>query len=224
MANRRSINSPGVEIREVDLSTRVTAPNGTSVLIAGFASQGPTSEILNVSTVADFENIYGTPTNAAERYFYYSVRQLFTAGANAIVNVARLPYGDGTGDGFSSKYSALAFPVLPATNNNLAGAISGSPIQLSGANYYYLAEPTLIELSESDYNTLKQGNISWATVGGGTPNAPTFTTVSTLASAGLVVLNEAKTTINEKFEGYYLNLADNTNLNPSTNFDDALLS
>ena len=92
MANRRSINSPGVEIREIDLSTRATTPNGTSVLVAGFASQGPTSEILNVSTISDFENIYGTPTNAAERYFYYSVRQLFAGGTNASVNVARLPY------------------------------------------------------------------------------------------------------------------------------------
>ena len=112
MANRRSINSPGVEIREIDLSTRATAPNGTSVFVTGFASQGPTSEIINVSTIAEFENIYGTPTNAAERYFYYTVRQAFTAGTNAVVNVARLPYGDDTGDGFSSKYSALVDTLI----------------------------------------------------------------------------------------------------------------
>ena len=163
MANRRSINSPGVEIREIDLSTRATTPNGTSVLVAGFASQGPTSEILNVSTISDFENIYGTPTNAAERYFYYSVRQLFTGGTNATVNVARLPYGANSGDGFSSKYSALAFPVIPSNSTTLSTALTATGgMVLSNATYYYLTQPTLLELSESDYNSLKQGNITFA--------------------------------------------------------------
>ena len=221
MANRRSINSPGVEIREVDLSTRVTAPNGTSVLVAGFAAQGPTSEILNVSTIADFETIYGTPTNAAERYFYYSVRQLFTAGTNASVNVARLPYGAGSGDGFSSKYSALVFPVIPTVNaNDFSAAFTGGPKQLSAANEYWFANPTLVQLTENEYNNIQQGNISWAQAAAGSSAATNFTT-SNYQSAGMIVLNVAKTTINEKFEGYYFNLADNTNLNPTTDFDAA---
>lgn len=221
MANRRSINSPGVEIREVDLSTRVTAPNGTSVLVAGFAAQGPTSEILNVSTIADFETIYGTPTNAAERYFYYSVRQLFTAGTNASVNVARLPYGSGSGDGFSSKYSALVFPVIPTViDNDFSTAFTGGPKQLSSANEYWFANPTLVQLTENEYNNIQQGNITWAHAAAGSAAATNFTT-SNYQSAGMIVLNVAKTTINEKFEGYYFNLADNTNLNPTTDFDAA---
>ena len=224
MANRRSINSPGVEIREIDLSTRATTPNGTSVLVAGFASQGPTSEILNVSTISDFENIYGTPTNAAERYFYYSVRQLFTGGANATVNVARLPYGANSGDGFSSKYSALAFPVIPSNSTTLSAALTATGgMALSDATYYYLTQPTLLELSESDYNSLKQGNITWAASAGGNGLAPALSAVNALGNAGLVILNEAKTTVNEKFEGYYINLADNTNLNPSTDYDEVSL-
>jgi phage tail sheath protein FI len=225
MANRRSINSPGVEIREIDLSTRATTPNGTSILVAGFAPQGPTSEILSITTIAEFENIYGTPTNAAERYFYYSVRQLFTGGTNATVNVARLPYGADAGEGFSSKYSALVFPVIPTTTagaSALSAQLNGSAASLSAASYYYFTKPTLIELTESDYTTIKQGGINWATTGGGTA-MPTITGVNSLTGngVGLVILNDAKTTINEKFEGYYLNLADNTNLNPSTAFDDA---
>ena len=223
MANRRSINSPGVEIREIDLSTRATTPNGTSILVTGFAPQGPTAEIVNVSTVADFENIYGTPTNAAERYFYYSVKQLFTGGTNATVNVARLPYGAGAGDGFSSKYSALAFPVIPTSSTGAAGltaALAGAATALSAGTYYYFAKPSLVELTESEYNSIKQGNITWATTAGGSATATAFT-VSTLGNAGFFVLNEAKTTINEKFEGYYLNFADNTNVNPATDYDDA---
>ena len=220
MANRRSINSPGVEIREIDLSTRATAPNGTSVLITGFASQGPTSEILNVSTLADFEAIYGTPTNAAERYFYYTVRQQFVGGTNATVNVARLPYGEGAGEGVSSKYTALVFPVIPVQPGETLAAAVTAATPLFSAEKFYFGGPTLLQLTESQYAELKQGMIEWDSTAGGP--APTFAGPGDIPKAGLVILNEAKTTINEKFEGYYFSLADNSNLNPNTDYDDAL--
>ena len=46
--SRRTIQSPGVEIREIDLTQRPAAAVGTSVFIAGFSDQGPTDEIFNV--------------------------------------------------------------------------------------------------------------------------------------------------------------------------------
>ena len=55
--SRRTIQSPGVEIREIDLTQRPAAPVGTSVFIAGFANQGPVDEIFNVGTFAEFEEI-----------------------------------------------------------------------------------------------------------------------------------------------------------------------
>lgn len=219
MANTRTIQSPGVEIREIDLSTRLNAPNGTSFLVTGFAPQGPTYEILNVASVADFETIYGTPTNAAERYFYYSVRQLFTGGTNAVVNVARLPYGAEAGEGFSSKYSALVFPVVAASATDATAPVANGTA-LSAAGAYYLTQPTLVELTDDQYNLVLQGGLQWATAAASA--APVFTGFTELSAAGLIVLNKAKTTINEKFEGFYFNLADNANLNPSTDFDAAL--
>ena len=162
MANVRTINSPGVEIREIDLSTRAVVPVGTNVLVAGFAPQGPTYEILNLSTVSEFETVYGTPTNAAERYFYYSVRQLFTAGTNPSVKVARLPYGSGAGEGAVSEYSALAFPLLaipPSYTTYPTSTIIAGTVPLSSAIGYYLGEPALVSLTEDQYNSAKQGNI-----------------------------------------------------------------
>ncbi len=41
----RTIQSPGVEIKEVDLSLRPNLPVGTTVFIPGFANQGPTDEL-----------------------------------------------------------------------------------------------------------------------------------------------------------------------------------
>ena len=108
--SRRTIQSPGVEIREIDLTQRGAGPVGTSVFIAGFSNQGPTDEIFNVGSFSEFEEIYGKPTTAAERYFYHSARQVFNSDAN--VYVSRLPYGTTTGtDG--KKKSALVYPVAP---------------------------------------------------------------------------------------------------------------
>ena len=104
--SRRTIQSPGVEIREIDLTQRPAAAVGTSVFIAGFSDQGPTDEIFNVGTFAEFQEIYGRPTNSAERYFYHSARQVFNSDAN--VFVSRIPYGTSDGD---RRFSALVYPV-----------------------------------------------------------------------------------------------------------------
>lgn len=231
MANTRTIQSPGVEIREVDLSTRAITPVGTNVLVAGFAPQGPTYEIVSVTTPQEFQAAFGTPTNAAERYFYYSVNQLLTngGGANgATVSVARLPYGDGAGEGITSQYSALAYPVMPipadTTTYTPVQATTGT-IPLSSAQAYYLGEPALVTLTEPQYTSIIQGGLTWATTTGNiglSSFAVSGTSVvSNLGNAGLIVLNQAKTSINEKFEGYYFSLGDSWSNNPATPYDDA---
>jgi len=99
---QRTINSPGVEIRESDLSFTAPAAGGTSVYITGFAQQGPIDEVLLISTKQELVQIFGPPTNAAERYFHYSISELLNSPAS--VYAGRLPYGAGAG-------SALAYPV-----------------------------------------------------------------------------------------------------------------
>jgi len=121
--SRRTIQSPGVEIREIDLTQRPAAPVGTSVFIAGFANQGPVDEIFNVGTFAEFEEIYGKPTNAAERYFYHSTKQVFDSDANVLVS--RLPYGEGSGL-TTEKYSALVYPVSTANVVTLSGTVTNN--------------------------------------------------------------------------------------------------
>ncbi len=108
----RTIQSPGVEINEVDLTLRAVANEGTNVYITGFSNQGPIDEVLQPTSVSEFEQIYGLPTNEAERYFYHSVKNVLNSSP-ANVYVSRLPYGENKGDGFSNwRYSALVYPVL----------------------------------------------------------------------------------------------------------------
>ena len=138
--SRRTIQSPGVEIREIDLTQRPAAPVGTSVFIAGFANQGPVDEIFNVGTFAEFEEIYGKPTNAAERYFYHSTKQVFDSDANVLVS--RLPYGSGDGTA-TEKYSALVYPVSTA---NVA-TLSGSVTNVSGTSATFAQDGTFAATS-----------------------------------------------------------------------------
>ena len=208
----RTINSPGVEIREVDLSNRTNVPVGTNVLVAGFASQGPTDELVNITSVSELEQIYGVPTNAAERYMYYSAIQQLNANANLLVS--RVPYGSGSGEGFANTYSALAFPVIPLSANS----IGDTPVisTFKDGTEFFIGAPTYLNLTEEEYDLISQGVLSWSTTSG------IVSSNATIGNAGIIVLNDGKVTIDEKFQGYYFSLADNSNLNPSTPYDGVL--
>ena len=95
---QRTINSPGVEIRESDLSLIAPQNVGTNFYITGFAQEGPLDEVLLISSKQELDNTFGTPTNSAERYFYHSISELLNSPGT--VYASRLPYGADKGDGF----------------------------------------------------------------------------------------------------------------------------
>ena len=142
---QRTINSPGVEIRESDLSLTAPLNVGTNVYATGFAQQGPLDEVLKITTKQELNQIFGVPTNSSERYFYYTLSELLNSPAN--VYASRLPYGHGSGDGFGSKYSALVYPVRNVTgdaelgqlsayqlNFNFAGTAAGNQVPTDSVN------------------------------------------------------------------------------------------
>ena len=118
MATVSSLSAPGVEVREYDESLRITSNTGTTVLVPGFAAQGPVEEILTISSIEDFETIYGIPTNAAERYFYYTcLAVLNNSGPGTTLLTSRLCYGKDDGDNVSNAYTLLAYPAIPYVKN-----------------------------------------------------------------------------------------------------------
>jgi len=214
----RTIQSPGVQISEVDLSLQASLASPTNVLIPGFAPKGPTSEPVTVSTLSQFEQIFGTPTNSAERYFYQTTKAVFQSPAN--VSVYRLPYGTGAGLGYTSQYSALVYPVVTNVNNGttqLSGTSLSFPASSTGVTYFF-GQPTHITLSESDYYGVLRGNaFTWSTSGG---NVNFSTGLSSLGNAGLIILNKAQASINSRFEGTYIGITDNTCYNTFSQYDD----
>jgi hypothetical protein len=197
----RTITSPGVQINEIDLS-QIARPNGaTNVFITGFAAQGPTHEVINITSISEYETIFGTPTNAAERYLYHSAKQILTTSpANLLVT--RLPYGTELGEGFSNKYSALVFPVK---HNNTS---------YENSTELTICEPTSILLSDEEYDQLITNEVAWTSAYRDIQSIA----FNTIGYGGIVVLNSAKTTVNNLYDGYYVGFADNSDANPATDF------
>lgn len=206
MATSRTIQSPGVELRERDLSLVTPQNVGTNVFVSGFANQGPVDEVIKITSRDELEQVYGTPTNSSERYFYYTVRELLDSPAQ--IYTFRLPYGEDAGVGFGSEYSALVYPVM--THNE--GAFSNT-MDLSAATYL-LGQPVHINLTEDEYRQGIEGTLfDWSDQ---MATAASLSAISELGKSGVVIFNKAQTTINSQFEGFYVALADNTNINPAT--------
>ena len=222
---QRTIQSPGVEIRESDVTVRGIANVGTNVYVTGFAQQGPIDEVLLISSKQDQLQIFGPPTTSAERYFHHTVSEVLNSPAN--VYATRLPYGPGKGDGFGSKYSALAYPVSAVENTGANSGANGGIATLNFAHsgVYVLGAPLHIELTQSQYLSCVNGTaFNWSNTGGSvktlTNNAhSTAGVLSSLGSAGVIVLNKSQTTIDGSFQGYYVGLVDNSSLNPAANFE-----
>jgi hypothetical protein len=193
-----TIASPGVQINEVDQSLLARPIGGTDVLIMGFADQGPTDEFINISNVSDFEDTFGTPTNAAERYLYYTAKELLVdSPANLLVS--RLPYGPNEGTGYSNTYSALCYTVNTDQNT------------YENSKDFILNEPVNLILSDEDYQKILDNDIPWSTVPGGT-----VTNIDDIGNSAFVIINKTKAVVNNVYEGYYAVVFDNSNYNPST--------
>ena len=197
-----TIASPGVQINEVDLSQISQISGSTNVFVTGFAPQGPTNQIINVASISDFEQTFGTPTNAAERYLYQSAKQLLnTSPANLLVT--RMPYGSGAGAGYSNQYTALVYPI------------SSNAATYATSSAFNVLAPKSILLTDAQYTAVLENNVTWGT-GYSSTNIQSFSDLSNFG--GIIVLNSAKTTIDDLYQGYYIGLCDNSNANPATDF------
>ena len=90
---KRTIQHPGFEYAEIDLSVYKNALNDDVILkglFLGFAPQGPTNQVVSVSSIDEFITIFGEPENDYEFYLYKAVESYIDSGM--IANVIRIPY------------------------------------------------------------------------------------------------------------------------------------
>jgi len=212
----RNIESPGVQISEIDLSLNASLPVGTNILINGFTDQGPSQELLNITSLDEYEQIYGVPTNSAERYAYHTIKNLLTTPAKVVFN--RLPYGDSivdtsTATTYNDKYSVLMYPVFTSSSG-------GSEYGISGEETYYVGKPTQDILTETEYNQWKQGSLTWSTSSEAYSTSGGISGVAQAGKAGMILVNKIQTSVNQDFEGYYVGLSDNTKANTTATAED----
>lgn len=86
----RTINAPGVEIKEIDKSGYSPAMVGTGCYVMLFADKGEPYRPMNFTSRYAFEKYYGTPDNEAERYGYAAACEVLNQ--NGRLWCARLPY------------------------------------------------------------------------------------------------------------------------------------
>ena len=194
----RIINSPGVQITEKDLSLRTQIQAGTTIVVPGFAPQGPVGEPLLITSTSELEAIYGIPSTPAEMYFYYSCKEILNS--SGVLNTLRLPYGADKGSAYANAYGALFYPMTSATGEWVIGA------------------PVTANLSKEQYTQVVNGNFEWTGTGSSVLSAKLTGDIE--VNAGFFFLNDLQTVVNEYAEGYYIGFADNTAVSTSSpNFD-----
>lgn len=86
----RTIEAPGVEIKEIDKSGYTPAMTGTRCYVMGYATKGEPYAPMEFTSKAAWQSYYGDPDNEAERYFYNACSEVINQ--NGVLYCARLPY------------------------------------------------------------------------------------------------------------------------------------
>lgn len=147
----RNINSPGVEITELDLSQYAPAMVGTSFLVMGFSDKGEEFNPLEITSMDDFETNFGRPNNEAERYFYYTAKDVVRNNANLIAT--KLPYNNV----ISKNYKWIGISV-----DNESSITTSDPVDLQEISGYFsqkamVTTSTTMNIATSAYDAIAAG-------------------------------------------------------------------
>ena len=154
MPIQRTLQHPGVEIREIDKRQYTPAIEGTYCLLAGYSDKGEELNPLIVSNTQSFDIIYGKPTNEAERYFYYAGQEILRTGGTLVAS--KLPYDNL----ISNHYKAIGITI--GTENSISGFTDTSvtSAQIADLGYTDYAEITnsdLLNITRSEYDQILAG-------------------------------------------------------------------
>lgn len=81
--NARTIQHPGIEIHEIDMTEYQSTITTNNAYVIGFADKGPIYDYSWITTRSEFINLYGEPQTEAEKYLYYAVQSILNNGRNS---------------------------------------------------------------------------------------------------------------------------------------------
>lgn len=116
----RTIEAPGIELREIDRSQYqkpdYSLPNAPISLITGFASKGEDYTLQWINTRSTLDETFGTPTNEVETWFYNAICEVLNRGGIPIA--AKLPYDNASHQKYAYKDWVLDSSVTPIENGD----------------------------------------------------------------------------------------------------------
>ena len=136
----RTIQSPGIEITERDISQYTTGPVGTAVLVTGFAAKGRDYEPMLITSRSAWLQQFGEPTNEAERYFFNAGMEVINQGGK--LYACKLPYKNEALNKFTAKTYTVNVADLHqlstvaeyAKENDLNNILAGDYTKFGWAN------------------------------------------------------------------------------------------
>jgi hypothetical protein len=178
-----------VEIRERDISQVAPAIVGTHFLIPGFTDKGEEFERNIIGSMSDYSALYGTPTNEAERYHYYTTKEVIKNNGTAVC--IKLPYSNTMADSYKF------FGINISSAVDIDGTSPADVQELTGNGYEFekwnqAALTSIGEIQRTDVDTMKVGG--WPTT----------------VSDDFVVINEIKAPYggHDQREGLFVVLVD----------------
>jgi hypothetical protein len=118
---------------------------------------------------------------------------------------------------FRSYPTTVAYTTANAGSNTVLNisAFYITTVTYEEADNFHILEPTSVILTDAQYDYIVSGGINWQD----RYSVSEINLESQIGKGGIVVLNPSKLAVNSLYEGYYVAIADNSNISPATDFD-----
>lgn len=116
---KRTIQHPGFEFFETDMSIYKEYQQNTDALVVGYFAKGPILEPVALTNLSDYTVYFGVPSSEAEIYAYSGIEKVINSGGT--VTAMRLPYANTT--------ASISADAVNVTYKVLTGKISESSIE-----------------------------------------------------------------------------------------------
>lgn len=131
---KRTIQHPGFEFFETDMSIYKEYVQENDALVVGYFAKGPINTPVSLKNLNDYTVYFGAPESEAEIYFYKGIESIINAGGT--VTAIRLPYDNSTATltegGVELNYKALVGSFAEEVTDDYTG-LSAIPADIKNA-------------------------------------------------------------------------------------------
>lgn len=123
---KRTIQHPGFEFFETDMSIYKEYQQNTDALVVGYFAKGPILEPVALANLSDYTVYFGVPSSEAEIYAYSGIEKVINSGGT--VTAMRLPYNNASATIPSDESASVEtnYKVLLGTIGDLTGDLAAA--------------------------------------------------------------------------------------------------